>query len=193
VNPNAVNQFTIRFKSIHAMKILITYFTQTGNTERIAKAIHIEVSTHHDTTLKKIDTQHDSSCDGFNLVFIGSPCHAGSLAAPVREFLSQLNDNPSFHLAGFITHASPAYSKTDYENCMAYFASVCKKKSITYHGCFECQGNLAPQLHDFVKKQKQIPDEEWNRILTSNSGHPDDGDEINARSFARKVLSDSLT
>jgi flavodoxin len=174
------------------MKILTAYFTQTGNTERIAKAIHNEASTHHNTLLNKLDAIQLSSLDGYNLIFIGSPCHAGTLAAPVREFLSQLTDNSSFHLAGFITHASPAYSKTDFENCMAYFASVCKKKNITYHGCFECPGSLAPQLHEFIKKQKKITDEEWNRILSSNSGHPDEKDEINARSFARKVLSDSL-
>ena len=174
------------------MKILTTYFTQTGNTERIATVIHNEVSAQHDTVIKKMDAIHNSSLDGYNLIFIGSPCHAGTLAAPVREFLSQLTDNPSFHLAGFITHASPAYSKTDFENCITYFASVCKKKNIIYHGCFECQGSLAPQLHEFIKKAKKIPDDEWNRILSSNSGHPDEGDEINARSFARKVISDSL-
>jgi flavodoxin I len=174
------------------MKILITYFTQTGNTEQIAKAIHNEVSDQHDATLKKIDTLHYSSPDDYSLVFIGSPCHAGTLAAPVRDFLSELPDNPSFHLAAFITHASPAYSKADFENCISYFASLCKKKNITYHGCFECQGSLAPQLHEFIKKHKKIPDDEWNRILSSNDGHPDKEDENNARSFASNVLSDSF-
>jgi flavodoxin len=175
------------------MKILTTYFTQTGNTERIAKAIHNEISAHHDSVIKKLDATQYPSLDDYDLIFIGSPCHAGTLAAPVRDFLSQLYDNPHFHLAGFTTHASPAYSKTDFQNCISYFASVCEKKNITYHGCFECQGSLAPQLHEFIKKHKKIPDDEWDRILESNTGHPDEGDEIKVRSFARKVLSDSLT
>ena len=174
------------------MKILTTYFSQTGNTERIARAIHNEAIAQHDSVIHRLDAIHDSSLDGYNLIFIGSPCHAGNLAAPVRDFLSQLPDNPPFHLAGFITHASPAYSKTDFESCVSYFASLCKKKKITYHGCFECQGSLTPQLREFIKKSKKIPDDEWDRFLKSNNGHPDKEDENNARSYARKVLSDSL-
>jgi flavodoxin len=175
------------------MKILITYFTQTGNTERIAKAIHIEASAQHDSVIKKLDASQYPSLDDYNLIFVGSPCHAGTLAAPVRDFLSQLPDNPPFHLAGFITHASPAYNKNDFENCITYFASLCKKKIIAYHGCFECQGGLAPQLREFIKKSKKISDDEWDRIMATNNGHPGTEDENNARSYARKVISDSLT
>jgi len=173
------------------MKILTAYFTQTGNTERIAKAIHEVASAQHETVIHKLDAARYPSLDGYNLIFIGSPCHAGTLAAPVRDFLAQLPDNPPFHLAGFITHASPAYSKTDFENCISFFASLCKKKNIPYHGCFECQGSLAPNLHELVKKSKKISDDEWERFMTA--GHPDKEDEHNARIYARKVLTDSIT
>jgi flavodoxin I len=182
----------IRDSFNHKMKILTTYFTQTGNTERIAKAIHAEASAQNDSVIKKLNATQYPSLNGYTLIFIGSPCHAGTLAAPARDFLSQLSDNPPFHLAGFITHASPAYSKTDFENCISYLASICKKKKIPYHGCFECQGSLAPELHEFIKKSKKIPDDEWDRLMASNTGHPDEEDEMRARSFARMVLSDSL-
>jgi flavodoxin len=175
------------------MKILTAYFTQTGNTERIARAIHDEVSAQHDSAIIKFDAPRYPALDGYNLIFVGSPCHAGTLAAPVRDFLSQLPDNPPFQVAGFITHASPAYSKADFENCISYFASLCKRKNITYHGCFECQGSLAPQLREFIKKSKRIPDDEWDQFLAANNGHPDIEDEHNARSYARRVLSDSRT
>ncbi|MBY9009855.1 MAG: flavodoxin family protein, partial [Candidatus Lokiarchaeota archaeon] len=36
------------------MKILITYFSQTGNTEKIAQAIHEASSKNHESYLKKI-------------------------------------------------------------------------------------------------------------------------------------------
>jgi flavodoxin I len=175
------------------MKIITIYFSQSGNTERIAKAIHVEASARHDSVIIKLDASQFPSLDDCNLIFVGSPCHAGTLSAPVRDFLSQLPDNPPFHLAGFITHASPAYSKTDFENCIAYFASLCKKKNIFHHGCFECQGSLAPQLHELIKKSKKISDDEWDRYMASNNGHPDTEDENNARSYARKVISDSRT
>ncbi len=170
------------------MKVLIAYYTQTGNTEQIARTLAAEIHAPHETTIVKNETLGAVSCADFDLVFIGSPCHAGTLSAPVRGLLSELPENPAFHLAGFITHASAAYSTTDYEQCLDYFSSLCKKKGIAYHGCFECQGRLAPQLHDFIKKSKKIGDDEWDRMVADMNGHPDAGDERKARLFAREVI-----
>jgi flavodoxin I len=170
------------------MNILIAYFSQTGNTDQIARAIQAEISSRHNTTVAKNEALNTASCSDFDLVFIGSPCHAGTLSAPMRNFLSSLPENPAFHLAGFITHASAAYSKSDYELCMIYLNSLCTQKGITYHGCYECQGRLAPQLHEFIKKSKKISDEEWAHMITEMNGHPDREDEKKAREFARDVI-----
>ena len=170
------------------MKILIAFYSQTGNTEKIARAIDAEISSSHETAMIKNDALDAAAFTGYDLVFLGSPCHAGTLSAPIRELLSELPENPGFHLAGFITHASAAYSRTDYERCMDYYSSFCKKKGITYHGCFECQGRLAPQLHDFIKKSKKLNDDEWARMVAEMSEHPGTGDEQNARAFVRDVL-----
>jgi flavodoxin I len=170
------------------MNVLVTYFSQTGNTETIARAIFDEASATCTTFLKKIDELTSLTFDDYDLIFIGSPCHAGTLAAPVRELLSLLPDNPSFHLAGFITHASSFYNKSDYENCITYISSASSKKRIAYHGCFECQGRLAPQLHDFIKKSKQVPDAEWARMVTDMNGHPNSDDASQARIFTRSII-----
>ena len=42
------------------MKILITYFSQTGNTEKIAEAIHEITSKNHDSYLKRIKEVKES-------------------------------------------------------------------------------------------------------------------------------------
>ncbi len=170
------------------MNILVTYFSQTGNTEKIARVIHEEASAISSSILKKIDETGPSSLDDFDLVFIGSPCHAGTLAAPVRELLSLIPDKPRFHLSGFLTHASSAYKKSDYENCFTFFSSLCKKKGILYHGCYECQGYLVPNLHEFIKKSKKIPDDEWARMVDAMNGHPDSNDLAHARTFAKNVI-----
>lgn len=170
------------------MKILILYFSQTGNTGRIARAIRDELSSGHDVIMKSIEETPTPQAADFDLLFIGSPCHAGTLAGPVKAFLSELQYGPRFHAAGFITHASPAYNRADYENCMAYFSSMFEKKKVRYHGCYECQGNLTPQLHEFLKKSRNIPDEEWERMVVDMKNHPDETDEAGARQFARDVL-----
>lgn len=170
------------------MKVLVTYFSQTGNTEQIARAIHEEASICSSAHLKKTDEISPSQLNGYDLVFIGSPCHAGTLADPVRALLDGILDNSSFHLSGFVTHASSFYNEADYQSCMIYLGSLCKKKGISYHGCFECQGRLAPRLHDFIKKSKHISDDEWARMVTQMERHPDGEDLEHARDFARGII-----
>jgi flavodoxin I len=169
------------------LKILILYFSQTGNTELIARAIKDGLSAGHEVIMKSIDEKPAPLPVDFDLLFIGSPCHAGTLSGPVKAFLAELPDGSSFQAAGFITHASPAYNRTDYENCMAYFSSIFTSKRISYHGCYECQGNLTPQLHEFLKKSRNIPDDEWERMVSSMKDHPDTTDEDGAMQFAREV------
>jgi flavodoxin len=170
------------------MKILILYFSQTGNTERIARAIKDELSSEHEVIMNSIDEKPVPVSGNFDLFFIGSPCHAGTLSGPVKALLSELPDDSSFQAAGFITHASPAYNRSDYETCMAYFSSIFQKKRIPYHGCYECQGELTQQLHEFLKKSRNIPDDEWERMVSSMKNHPDKSDEDKAKQFARDIV-----
>ena len=174
------------------MKILILFFSQTGNTERIARAISDGLSRDHDVTMKAIAETPGPRLADFDLVFVGSPCHAGTLSGPVKGFLSELPYGSPFQAAGFITHASPAYNRNDYETCMVFFSSIFAKKHISYHGCFECQGNLAPQLHDFLKKSRNIPDEEWERMVAEMKDHPDRSDEERAMQFAREIVDKAM-
>jgi len=170
------------------MKILILYFSQTGNTGRIARAIRDELSSGHEVIMKSIEESPVPPVSDFDFLFIGSPCHAGTLAGPIKAFLSELQYGPRYQAAGFVTHASPAYNRADYENCMSYFTSVFEKKKIRYHGSYECQGNLTQQLHEFLKKSRNIPDDEWDRMVAEMKNHPDDDDEARAKQFARGVL-----
>ncbi len=173
------------------MKVLVTYFSQTGNTEQIARAIHEEASSCSSPFLKKTDENAPTQLDEYDHVFIGSPCHADTLAEPVRSFLNLIPDNSPCHLAGFVTHASSFYNfynKSDYENCMTYLSSLCRKKGIPYRGCFECQGRLAPQLREFIKKSKHSTHDEWARMVAQMEGHPDSEDLTNARDYARDIL-----
>lgn len=76
------------------MKVLVTYYTMTGNTERIAKAIHQEVSKGHESYLKKVDEVKQEKLNLHDLIFVGSPTHAGNLAAPVKKSLANCPSHP---------------------------------------------------------------------------------------------------
>ena len=54
------------------MKILVTYFSKTGNTKLIAEAIHQITSRDNDSTLKDFKKLKVNELEDFDLVFLGS-------------------------------------------------------------------------------------------------------------------------
>ncbi|MEM2146890.1 MAG: flavodoxin family protein [Candidatus Jordarchaeaceae archaeon] len=175
------------------MKILVTYFTETGNTGKIAQAIFDEVSKVHKAELKKIEEVSADSFSQYNLIFIGTPCQMGDLAAPVKKLLDALPRSPKYKIAGFFTHGAPPEEKEDYEKCFTTFNKVCQEKQIGYLGCFECQGFPTPKIHqivtDYLIKRKGYTEERVKQRFERSKEHPNREDEKNARKFTQKVLS----
>ena len=171
------------------MKILITHFSQTGNTEKIAKAIGEVAAQGNDTEIKKMEEVDAGSLSGYDFIFIGSPLHASNLAGPVKKFLEALQAGAGKKLAGFITHFAPAYPDQAMDGFLEPIKAACSEKGIEYMGCFDCQGALTESLHEMVQKSQNFSDEDWAGIIKQMTGHPDAGDEANAKEFAKEVLS----
>ena len=66
------------------MKVLVTFFSQCGNTEKIARAILEEASVGNEADCKKLADITPEEVAGYDVVFIGLPLHSGSLATPVK-------------------------------------------------------------------------------------------------------------
>ena len=171
------------------MKLLVTYFTQTGNTEQIANAIHQAVSQSHEADLRKVDQVKADALEGYDLVFVGSPIHGNGLAAPVREFMEALPEGSKFKLAGFVTHASFAYEKEGFQTGLQSFDDISKEKNIALLGSFDCEGRLSPQLKPMVQEARNLSDEEWAKRMAELDKHPSADDEQKAKEFAKEVLS----
>ncbi|MBN1533273.1 MAG: flavodoxin [Spirochaetes bacterium] len=169
------------------MKILVTYFSQTGNTEKVARAMYDSLKDRHETTIKRFEELGAGEPAGFDILFIGSPCHAGDLSAPAKELLKSLPASMNTAVAGFVTHAATVYRREDYGQCLETLQSSMEEKGIRLLGCFDCQGYLAPAIHDFVKKHKKIPDDEWKQRVEEMTGHPDAEDLRRAAEFARET------
>ncbi|MGQ9720479.1 MAG: flavodoxin family protein [Candidatus Jordarchaeum sp.] len=171
------------------MKVLVTYFTMTGNTEKIAKAIHDEVSKEHEADLKKIDEVGADTFKEYDLVFVGTPAHAGDLAGPVKEVMNSLPKSPKYKLAGFYTHMAPIWDKEVQDALRGAFEKIAKEKSIDYRGTYNCMGNPDPNVAKMVKEARKMPDDEFNEYLEEAIKHPSLEDEQKAREFAKEVLS----
>jgi len=65
------------------MRILVTYYTPTGNTQKIAQAIHDEVGSHgHTADRKAIDASMPESFRESDLVHLGINVHAVTRPGP---------------------------------------------------------------------------------------------------------------
>ena len=170
------------------MNVLVTYFSQSGNTEKIAKAIYEEAAKANKADLKKLADITPGDVAGYDVVFIGSPLHAGSLAAPVKECLGVLQASSGQKMAGFITHFAPAYPDQDMDKFAEPIKAACKEKGIEYMGCFDCQGALAESMHAAVQKKLNMSDEQWAGMVKQMTGRPNEEDVTNAKACAKDVL-----
>jgi flavodoxin len=171
------------------MKILITYLSQTGNTEKVAKAISEVVSPAHEVETRKLEEVNPENISGYDLLFIGSPIHAGNLAAATKDFLGRLQMPSGKKMAGFLTHAGTAYPDQIMSKFTEPLKAACEKNGLGYLGCFSCQGFLNPAIHEMVKKGQNLTDEQWAERVKEMTGHPDAEDLNKARAFAKEILS----
>ena len=170
------------------MKVLVTYFSQTGNTEKIAKAIWEEASQANEAECKKLEDVRAEDFAEYDFIFIGSPLHSANLAAPVKEFLTNIQAGSGQKMAGFITHFAPAYPDQDMEGFTEPIKAACKEKGIEYKGCFDCQGALTESLHEAVQKKLNLSDEQWANTVKQMTGRPNEEDVANAKACAKEVL-----
>lgn len=170
------------------MNVLVTYFSQSGNTEKIARAICEQAAKAHTAELKKLTDITPDDVAGYDFIFIGSPLHSGSLSAPVKECLGVIQASSGQKMAGFITHFAPAYPEQDKERFTEPVRAACKEKGIEYKGCFACQGFLAESMHEIVQKKLNLQDEQWADMVKQMTGRPNEEDEGNARAFAKIAL-----
>lgn len=179
-------------------RILVAHFSQTGNTEKIARAIHDEVvSGGHDAQLKGIAEVTVDSLSEYDLVFLGSACHSADLAPPVLEILGAIPIGSRFKLAGFATHSSPRAGGAERDQalherwasgCLRTFEAASEDTRLELLGYFGCQGAASPPIEEFIRSTIVPDEDEWRSFVLEIRKHPDARDLEDARAFARSVL-----
>jgi flavodoxin len=180
------------------VRILIVYFTQTKNTEKVAKGIYEELLTQgHEVHLEKIEGITPDILDDYNLVFMGSACHDADLAQPVKQFLDGISHSPPYKMAGFVTHATYTDEGGNRERelydkwagkCIKSFNQVSQEKNIDFLGYFHCQGVPTPEIGDFIHRVIVTDEDEWNKYKEEVNKHPNEEDIQRAKEFAHNVL-----
>jgi flavodoxin len=168
------------------MKILVCFFSNTGNTEKIAKSI-AEGLEGEGVELLKIEDADPSSLKNYNLVVLGSGIYAGKLHKKVTDFMKKVIEYPP-KFAFFNTHQSP----TAYQKAFKRIRSKLEENGSEIVGEFDCIGeNLGMPKEATLGMLEKLPPEERKRQeawLEKTEGRPNSEDLENARAFGKSLI-----
>ncbi len=161
-----------------AMKFLVAYMSETGNTQKVAKAIYNKLPIDKDIkTLNDIENLY-----GYDLVFVGFPIHSFGAPVQAKRFLKKYCHHKKVAL--FVTHASSEeYSDLPLwlENCRL------AAKGSDLVGMFNCQGEMAPELIELVKNSMDRQLRFFGAYGSLTKGLPHESDLQRAGDFTRQM------
>jgi flavodoxin I len=170
---------------VNNMKILITYFSQTGNTEKMAKSIY-EGCQGQDVELKPVKEVDPTSLDNYDLIFLGSGIYASRVNKSLVDLLITAPKLPS-KFVFFNTHASKVAYQDGFK---AVKQNMSESSEIIAE--FDCCGDnigipeaIRKSMLDRLPEDKRKEAEEHQQWL---KGRPNQEDLENAKDFAKSVI-----
>ncbi|MBD3194030.1 MAG: hypothetical protein GF317_03175 [Candidatus Lokiarchaeota archaeon] len=170
------------------MKILVCYYSNTGNTKKVAEAIFSQIQKkNHEAEIKSIKKLDHSSLKDYDLVFLGSGIYASRIHKSIIKVLKKIEQFPK-KFAFFCTHASLEFYQKPFKKVMR----ILNKNNVDVIGEFDCVGeNIGiPEEQQNAMLEKLPPDQKERAIQDKDKikGHPDAADLVNAQAFASQVL-----
>jgi len=168
------------------MKILVCYFSNTGNTEKVAKSI-AEGLEGEDLELLKIEDADPSKLKNYDLIVLGSGIYGGKLNKKVINFMKDVIEYPP-NFAFFNTHQSAA----SYQKAFKRIRTKLEENKAIVIGEFDCVGeNLGMPKETILGMLEKLPPEEKKRqeaLLEKTVGHPNALDLENAKAFGKSLI-----
>jgi flavodoxin len=160
------------------MKVLVVYFSRSGNTQKVAEAIFKEIESEKE--IKKLD--EIDNLEGYDLAFVGFPIEGFGPPKNAKKFLD--NNCIGKRMALFITHSAPEGS-----TYLKDWLSKCKDaaEGTKLVGMFNCQGDLAQNVKEMMMKHEDPQIRAWGEMAVPQ-GKPDKECLDRARAFAREIM-----
>ena len=163
------------------MKILITYYSETGNTEKVAYAVKNRLDHILTVILPVADVQ---SVEEYDLIFCGFSVHAHSVPTEVEQFIKSIPEGKE--VAVFATHGS---LKGGPLAVTAFYHAIGCVPHGKVLGTFGCRGTVKMSLLDALLEKPEHAG--WVKEARSAVGHPDDGDLADAKEWALHMVGKS--
>ena len=159
------------------MRVLVTYYSDTGNTEKLARAIFDSIPVNRE--IKPVREMQDTT--GFDLVFCGFPVHAHSVPQPSAKFIKTLPDGQ--HVVFFSTHGSRRGGLLP-RQALEHAVGLAVKQKILGH--FGCQGQVSEKIMDMLRNKPEH--HAWVEEAEEATGHPNIFDLDEAKKFTSDML-----
>ncbi|MCX5819405.1 MAG: hypothetical protein NT047_05790 [Deltaproteobacteria bacterium] len=159
------------------MKALVTYYSQTGNTEKVARAIYEAI--HVEKEL--LPVQDVKGTAGYDIIFVGFPVHAHSVPAKLLPFFKGLPDGQNIAL--FCTHGSLRGGHLP-KQALEHAIGLATRAKIL--GTFGVRGKADAKIIESL--MKQVEHRAWAEEAQGAHEHPNEMDLADGKEFARGVL-----
>jgi menaquinone-dependent protoporphyrinogen IX oxidase len=163
------------------MKVLIAYSSKTGNTRKLAEAIHLALP---DADLCPISSAPNP--DKYDLVLAGFWVEAENANEEMRGYLKKLGGKPA---ALFATLG--AYPDSDHA-AASLKAAEKEIPDANVVSTFICQGAIDPDMIEWMEHlpadDANAPTESRRKLWKDAETHPDEKDVQNAVAWAKAVV-----
>jgi len=159
------------------MKALVSYYSATGNTKKIAEAIFEAI--HIEKELQPVEEVKNFS--GYDIIFYGFPVNAHSVPGKAAKFINGLPAGQK--IAFFSTHGSLRGGQLPRQAFEHALGLAAKLKVL---GNFGCRGNVDPKIIDTLSKSPEH--KAWAEEAMGAIDHPDKNDLADAKTFAKEML-----
>jgi len=159
------------------MKALVAYYSDTGNTKKVALAIYEAID--FDKDIKSV--QDIENIAGYDIIFCGFPVHAHSVPGKAVDFINKLPEGQK--VAFFSTHGSARSGQLP-KQAFEHAVSLAVKSSILGH--FGCRGQVNQKVIDALLKSPEH--KAWGEEAQSAIRHPDEHDLTDAKTFTAEMI-----
>ena len=160
------------------MKALVAYYSDTGNTEKLARGIYEGIE-QAEKEIFKINEVKD--VEGFDIIFCGFPVQSHSVPGKAEAFIKSIPEGKK--LAFFATHGSLRGGQLAIE---AFYYALSLTSKGTVLGTFGCRGKVKSSILDALMNKAEHAS--WALEAQSAASHPDDKDLEDAKSWAKTML-----
>jgi len=172
---------------VDKLKILITYFSNTGNTEKVANSMK-DGLTDHDVDIIPVKDVDPKTLNSYDIVFLGSGVYASRIDKSAVTLIKKAGPDLPAKFVYFCTHASLKL----YQEPFKRITTIIKEHNCEIIGEFDCVGeNLGIPLDTQLVMLERLPEDQREKAKKDREkikGRPNKTDLENAKLFATTLV-----